>query len=717
VLETLRILGAAAVVVAAATGLGRVLWRWRAPSYSIAYVSGSAALSAIMFGLLVLGYYRPWAICAVLLASISAGAWRLGAPQWTRPPWWASTIALLYAGLYLVHALAPEIQPDAAGYHLGIPSQWLATGGFTGRIGFFELLPLGIETLYGAAIALGGASAAKLVHFSFLLFGAALMLQIARRLDIGPAAAWAAALLLALSPVTGISSTSAYTDDAMVCAQLALLALLLDWKDAPSATHALHAGAAAGLCYSIKMSGAIAVVVLFGYLVWRRRTAHALASAAAAAVVALPWAMKAWWLTSNPLAPLGNAWFENDAFHASTEQVLAGYLRSYTLSSWTDIPRQLLFSGESLQGLFGPVFILAPLALLALRKKAGRWLLATAVVAAVPWTMNIGARFLMPPMAFVALALASALPARMLPALLAIHAALSLPVAMDHYAGTHAWRLKGWPWQAAFRVLPEAEYLRANYFEYNVARMVASHVKKNEGVVDLVGVPLLYSNTPAQGPLPTVVFDQMAGAMTTASLPLADRLFESRFTNHGGFLRGVKVRFRGSVAAHASIADLRLEWAGQKLPVSRYWFLSAWPAPQDAALAVDGNLSTYWRSLPPASDGSYLVALFDRPVPFDSLRLVSAAVGGAVTPLEVYGLNMDRAWRRLAPAGEATALPVRALRAEASALVRSRGFRWIVAPTSVSGYGPVGRSLRDYPHAWSVDRVGEVEGICLFRIH
>lgn len=715
-LETLRILGAASVIVAASIGLGRALWNWRPPSFALALVSGTAALSVLFFGLLAAGFYRPPAIWAVLILSIAAGTWKISLRNWHRPPWWAAGIALIYAAFYLVHALAPEIQPDGAGYHLGMPSQWLANGGFTHRIGFFELLPLGIETLYGAAMVLGGPSSAKLVHLAFLGFSCALILQISRRLGICSNAAWAAALLFALAPVTGISSTSAYTDAAMVCAHLALLALLLDWRAKPSAPLALHVGLAAGLCYAIKMSGAIPAMAAFLFILCRRRAAHAFVSAGAAALVSAPWAVRAWWLTSNPIAPLGNAWFDNDAFSAASEWALADYLRTYGLAAWSDIPRQLLVSGESLQGLLGPVFILAPVALIALRRQAGRWLLAAAAVAALPWAMNIGARFLMPPMPFLALALVSVLPLRLLPALLTLHAALSLPMMMDRYSGPHAWRLKGLPWQAAFRLVTEHDYLRKTYLEYNVARMVSRNVRPGEELLDLVGVPLLYSNTPAHGPLPAVVFDQMAQAMAVASMPVPDSLVEARYENNSRFLRGVRVRFSGESKSDASVVELRLERHGQALAPPRYWFLRAWPMPQDAALAIDGNMGTRWRSYQGGKTGHFLEFLFDRPIPFDAIRIVTPATGDGKANIDVYGLGMEHAWHQLPRRCPPALLPRRTLRADASAFLRSKGIRWIIAPTHESGHGPVGRSLMEYPNAWGVDRVEQHEGFWLFRL-
>jgi len=83
---------------------------------------------------------------------------------------------------------------------------------------------------------------------------------------------------------------------------------------------------------------------------------------------------------------------------------------------------------------------------------------------------------------------------------------------------------------------------------------------------------------------------------------------------------------------------------------------------------------------------------------------------------DVYGLTMDRKWRRLRPLGRFTPLPVRAFRTEACEFLRRKGVRWIVVPASASGHGPVGRSLRTYPNAWGVEEVDQFQGVFLFRL-
>ena len=120
--------------------------------------------SEALFFLHLFGAVRPWTLLLLGAAAIAAG---LQKPRWEWPSrgWLAGVPFLL---LYVVHALAPEIQPDAVTYHLGLVKEWNREGGFTPRVGFFEMLPQGLEMLFSMAFAFGGHSAAKLVHLAFV---------------------------------------------------------------------------------------------------------------------------------------------------------------------------------------------------------------------------------------------------------------------------------------------------------------------------------------------------------------------------------------------------------------------------------------------------------------------------------------------------------------------------------------------------------------------
>ena len=87
------------------------------------------------------------------------------------------------------------------------------------------------------------------------------------------------------------------------------------------------------------------------------------------------------------------------------EEGYVKYLRTYDGVKPAEIPLEVTLRGDRLQGVLGPVFLLTPIALLALRTPAGRQLLIVAAIFLLPYFNNIGTRFLMPSATFVALAL------------------------------------------------------------------------------------------------------------------------------------------------------------------------------------------------------------------------------------------------------------------------------------------------------------------------
>ena len=130
--------------------------------------------------------------------------------------------------------------------------------------------------------------------------------------------------------------------------------------------------------------------------------------AACAAVMILPWMIKNWLWVQNPVSPFFNEIFHNPYVTTSFENGFRHDLATYDLASRWMIPWAVTTSGK-LAGVLGPVFLLAPIALLSLRRREGRQLLLAAGVFGATYAGNIGARFLIAPLPFVALAMMLAL--------------------------------------------------------------------------------------------------------------------------------------------------------------------------------------------------------------------------------------------------------------------------------------------------------------------
>lgn len=709
------IAGGALLTMAAALSLGRLAWRFRPPHWTLALASGAPLLSLALFALLAAGRAAPALVLG--LCGLAAALLLVKRPTLSRPAWphWSAAAFLPFLALYLANALAPEYQPDAATYHLGLVAEWVRRGAFAARIGFYDLLPLGAETLFFPAVLAGGFSAAKLVHFAFLCATVPLLTRLGARLGLDRGAALAAAGLYALSPVTGIAGTAAYNDAALVFFSLAVFALLVEDSGRPDDSLMLHAGLAAGFCYAIKVTGILAAAGLLGWLLWKRRWRGAVLASAAAVVSVAPWMARNVLLTGNPLAPLGNRIFPNDAFHAFNEEFLAHYLSDYGGLSWARVPHALGLDGAVLQGLVGPVVFLLPLALFALRKPAGRAVLAAALILLLPWTRNIGARFFLPGFALLAVALCLALPRRLAPVLLCLHAALSWPAVLDLYSNPAAWRLQGMPWDAALRVVPEEKYLEQHLAEYRFTRLVARHVRDNEPLLDLHALPFAYLNTVPTGPLSSAQFDNIVQTLNLAYGSAPERLYpvECRFPLQ--FARAVRFRLEEPYPGPWSIAEVRLYRRGVELPVSKNWLLSAWPGPGDAWLAIDRNRATRWTTWEDARPGMYWQLTFDRPAPIDTATAVLPNFPRR-SLAAVYVQGLDRQWRKVSGSAE-IGMPWRMFyKRGAMRFVRQQGFRWISARIGGDGHGLTGESLASLREAWGVDLVVRDGDLALFRV-
>lgn len=713
----LSLLGAL-LPLAGAWGWGCIVWRGRAPGAVWAFAAGVPVLSLGVFLLLSAGWATSWAagaVCALgLTGALGRGPRSL---RLERPPWWTAPFLAAYGVLYLTHALAPEIEPDAAGYHLGLVAEWLRTGAFAARIGFYEILPLGVETLFLPAAAVGGYPAAKLVHLGFLAATGPVAARLAARLELPEWAGWAGWLLYALAPVTGVSGTSAYTDAAGVFFTTATFAALLEWRAARDRQWLLAAGLAAGFCYAVKLPGALVAAAAVVFPALHRSWRGAAVAGPAALAGAGPWIARAWWLTGNPFAPIANRFFPNPYFHEGAEQYLAAFLRGYGLTGWAAIPEALLLDGTALQGLLGPVWILAPLGILAaVRRPGARWLLGAAAIAALPWFGNAGARFLMPALPFAGIALAAALPRPLTAVTLAVHAVSCWPAVLDFYAGRDSWRLREFPWAVVSGAEPHEHYLERRLGDYRAARMIRTHVPPDEPLLDLYAIPAAYSGVVGVGPLPSVLYDQMADTLSRATAMPPESLDRLRCAFPLEFLRAVRWRLDQGFAAPWTIRELNFHYREHQRAPAPSWFLRARPAPQDAALACDRNLATGWHSWGPAAAGSFYEVRFHRPQPLDAVSAVMPYLRGGRLRPTVQGQRLDGAWIGLCGQPVIEPLTARPLRREAVAFLRHRGIRWVVVKDSPEGFGLVGRSMAMAPAAWGVEPVARAGDVRLFRL-
>jgi hypothetical protein len=479
--------------------LGAALLRSECEDCAVRFVTGGAVLSLIVFTLCAAGVVYP-TVFAVAGAAIVAAGWR--AAGWSlpaRPKRLNRALAIAFGVffiLYLSNAMAPEISFDGSRYHLGLVARYLREHGFH-RIteNMYASLSQGVEMLFLFAFAFGRHSAASTLHLLFLL---ALTWQVYRYArDRGyRAAAAPAALLVFASPLAGVDATSAYNDVAVAAIGFTEFYLLQLWDERRDGRLLIAAGLVAGFAFAAKYTAWVAVPYAVGFVAWKaRRLREPAAVALCASLLIAPWMLKNWTWVHNPVAPFYNHWFPNPYVTESFEREYRDHMRHYRLASDREIPMQVTTYG-SLSGLLGPVLLLSPIALLALRRREGRQVLLAAAVFGLTYFSNIGARFLLPVLPFMAIAMSIALAhwPRLLLAIALVHAVISWPPVLKRYAHEDSWHLVKVTYREALRIKPEEGFLESNLPMYGATRMLDRLTPAGATVFVFTPIPEAYTS-------------------------------------------------------------------------------------------------------------------------------------------------------------------------------------------------------------------------------
>ncbi len=692
----------------------------------------SACLSAIVFALASARLVYKGVFLGVGVAAIAAAV-RLrlhretGEPLPPLPRFWKvlfGALFTIYLVVYFTNAMMPERSPDGSAYHLGLVARYAREHGFH-RIttNMYANLSQGVEMLYLYAFVFGKHSAAAMVHFTFLAALPLMMLSYARRFGLAAAGA-TGALLVFLSPVVGMDGVTAYIDVAVAAILFAVFYLVQIWDETRAPGLLVVIGLVAGFGYAAKYTAFLAVPYALGFVAWKLVRARqpvwrplAVVSLCALVMIA-PWVVKNWLWVDNPFSPFFNKVFPNPYVHISLEEEWTAYLRNYheIKSAW-QIPLEAAVRGRVLCGVLGPVFLLAPLGLLALRERAGRRLLAAALLFGSVYPLNIGTRFLIPPAPFLALALGLVLArARgMAPLVLLLHAVASWPPNVKAYSDPHAWRLEGpLPWKQAFRVDDQDGYLTRSMPGYVTARMIEQFVPPRERVFVLTQTAESYTTRDI------LVGYQAAFNHTVGDIlwtPIVEDYHPRRhvvFRFPARPLRGVRVvQTASSPHEHWTVAEFRVFNGDREVGRRPGWRLHAKPNPWDAGMAFDANPATRWRSWQSLFPGMYLGTEIDPPQTADAVRL-EFAFGQYDMRMRLEELTGPGQWRPL----EAVQTPVEVpspegLRRAATAAILARDVRWVMLNEFDFGSEDLIKKAAE----WGMTPVADRGGAHLFRLY
>jgi hypothetical protein len=625
------------------------------------------SLAVLLLGFLGLIYKGTLLALFVLAAGLAIWkrSWRNLDPIRPERLFWEGFAPFTF--LYLMNALAPELSPDGMAYHLGLVARYYREH----RIvpvpeNMYAGLSQGVEMLFLYAYAFGRHSAAAMVHFTYLV---SLALLIAHQFPgrVGTVAA----LLVYASPIVGIDGISAYVDVAVAAVWFALY-VLVERKERP-----LAIGILAGFSFAAKYTAALALV----YAIWKRRD-RALRIALVAGIFILPWVLRNWIWLGNPVAPFANSIFPNPHVTVAFEREYSSWLRHYNVPNALDWAWNATVRGEHLGGLLGPVFLLAPLAW-------GEWMW---IWPMLTLPLNVGTRFIIPALPFIAIGMAKRLNRRtwLSTSVLVAHLALSWPGSVKSYAFPYTWFFEGIPpLRAVTRKEPEDGYLNHKRPEYRTARMVETFVPPGERVFAFTPIAEAYvsrtvltSYYSAQG---FRVRDILATAADSGFQPTLRIDFELDSPR-----RVVRVHQHGQGGPDRwTISEIEPRPRAMRASHFNYW----------TGDAFDGNFLTRWSCGWTLERGQWVDIDFDRDV----------------SKLSLY-LSRDQARARLSVAGarrsETEVPPPGNLRRGAAETVKSLGYRYLVVDAPDANYA----DFRDHKSEWGITELAERGTVKLYRI-
>ena len=728
--EVADILFGAAFTVAVSVALGALLvarlrlalYRWEAALFE--FVAGAGCLSFVTAILCTLhlarkGVFQWGGVAIILLAVRQARRTPRRKSLPAVPLTWMALFFLVFGAFFIYYfftALAPEVSPDGTGYHLGnVVRMWRNHGFDWDYPSMYAYLSQGTEMLFLVAFAFGRHSAAALVHFTYFCTLPLLMVCWGRRFGL-PKAGLFAAILIFASPVIAKDGVSAYNDLAVATLIYAVFYLLQVWDELRTPTLLIVIGLLAGASYGAKYTAFLTLPFALGWVWYTRRRFPSrrdlLFLLVPALLMVAPWTLRNWIWLGNPFAPFFNSWFPNPYYHAGMERIYTEGLRHYAdMKHYWEIPLQLTLRGGLVEGMFGPVFLLVPCGLLALRWKSGRRLLLAALVFALPAYLNTGSRFLIPAAPFLALAMGVGLAEvpGALPALALFHALVCWPPVLSTYCDPWDWRISSFPDRVALRLDPVTPYILNSIGDYALKVPIELHVPRGERVFSFAGRPQAYIDRDI-----VVSYESTLGNLANDIL-WAPQAHNPATAEHFKFLpvttRGVRVVNTAKGADFWTVAEMRLRSQGRELARSPGWRLSAWPNGWEAQLAFDNSYATRWSTWQDIAPHARLQVEFPSGQLVDEVVLECDPAWNAHLQVEV--LAEGRRWVPITDTPEIVprdAAP--GIRRAATREMKALGLRYLLINKGDMVY----EDMRKFPAFWGVTELAEANGTHFYRI-
>ena len=728
--EVFSILFGAGFTVGVSVALGSLLVArlrltlYRLEAALIAFVAGSGLLSFAIALLCGAHLARKGVFLWGGLGIIALAWWSTrGRPKRRELPAvpldWLTAFWIVFAlfGIYyFVNALAPEVSPDGSGYHLGnVARMWRNHGFDWDYHSMYAYLSQGMEVLFLMAFSFGRHSAAALVHFAFFCSLPLLMLCWGRRSGHWKAAVFAA-MAVWVSPVVAKDGISAYNDLAVVTVTFAVFYLLQVWDENRDNNLLILIGLLSGAAYAVKYTAFLVLPFAAAWVLGKSKVEvrwRALVQLAIpAAILVAPWVIRNWIWVGNPAAPFLNAWFPNQYYHAGMERLYAESLRHYySVKHYWQIPLELTLRGGLVEGMFGPVFLLAPFALFALRLKYGRQLLLAALVFALPAYLNVGSRFLIPSLPFIALAMGIAMAE--VPGALAVLAVFQVllcwPSVLSTYCAPWNWRLSTFPLEVALRRERPEPFLIRWLPDYPLKLPIEAFVPKGEKIFSFAGRPEAYIDRDV-----VVSYESKLGNLAHAIM-WTPQSYSPRHQQHLKMLplttRGIKVVNMGTAPGYWTLAEVRFYSKGKELPRAPDWRLSGDPNGWEVPLAFDNSYATRWSTWQAMSPGDYVQVDFPTPQAVDEVVLECELSAEARPEVEIR-LPAGRWVPVTDTIDDVKAGPPQGIRRAATRDLKALGFHYMLVNESDMVY----EDLVRYRAFWGITELAKANGTHFYHI-
>ncbi|HWZ89373.1 MAG TPA: hypothetical protein VNW92_11000 [Polyangiaceae bacterium] len=254
---------------------------------------------------------------------------------------WAGILLALLALLF-VHSLVFGRYGDDDGYHLSAPVRWLRSG----TLGYLPTYThtnasFGFEMLYVIALSFKEPLAAKLLHFSAGIWTLSAVLLCCRRLGTWLSGIMAISFLLIATPLVNLPLifSLAFADFAACWAAMVGVLLWLVWRETREPALLTALALCAGLTGSFKFT-ALSICIAWACIIfaelrmqqrsWRDSLALLLRFGLIASVPVLPWLLRNWRLTGNPIYPMFPSVIPTRDWTIEHGKLFSRYIRYYS---------------------------------------------------------------------------------------------------------------------------------------------------------------------------------------------------------------------------------------------------------------------------------------------------------------------------------------------------------------------------------------------------